>query len=67
MTYQPMVFTCALHNKPAIRLLNSREFYHTPDTGEPCRSNTFIRGSSIISRADAVEMGEWVRDGAYRV
>ena len=67
MTYHPMVFTCALHNKPAIRLLNSREFYHTPDTGEPCRSNTFIRGSSIIPRADAVEMGEWVREMAYRV
>lgn len=67
MTYQPMVFTCALHNKPAIRLLNSREFYHTPDTGKPCRSTTFIRGFSKISRADAVEMGEWVREMAYRV
>ena len=67
MTYQPMVFTCALHNKPVIRLLNSREFYHTPDTGEPCRSTTFIRGFSIISRADAVEMGEWVREEAHRV
>ena len=33
MPYQPMVFTCAQHNKPAIRLLNSREFYHAPDTG----------------------------------
>ena len=67
MTYQPMVFTCALHNKPVIRLLNSREFYHTPDTGEPCRSTTFIRGYSKIPRADAVEMGEWVREMAYRV
>ena len=67
MTYQPMVFTCALHNKPVIRLLNSREFYHTPDTGEACRSNTFIRGYSVIPRADAVEMGEWVREMAYRV
>ena len=67
MPYQPMVFTGALHNKPAIRLLNSREFYHTPDTGAPCRSNAFIRGYAVISRADAVEMGEWVRDGAYRV
>ena len=67
MTYQPMVFTCALHNKPAIRLLNSREFYHTPDTGAPCRSTTFIRGYSKITRADAVEMGEWVREMVYRV
>ena len=67
MTYQPMVFTCALHNKPVIRLLNSREFYHTPDTGEPCRSNAFILGFTVISRADAVEMGEWVREEAYRV
>ena len=57
MTYQPMVFTCALHNQPAIRLLNSREFYHTPDTGEPCRSNTFIRGELVIRRPDAVRMG----------
>ena len=63
MTYQPTVFTCALHNKPAIRLLNSMEFYHTPDTGEPCRSNTFIRGYTIIPRADAVVMGYWVREG----
>ena len=57
MTYQPMVFTCALHNKPAIRLLNSKEFYHTPDTGEPCRSGTFTRGVLVIQRQDAVRMG----------
>lgn len=57
MTYQPMVFTCAQHNKPAIRLLNSREFYHTPDTGAPCRSNTFIWGGLVIQRQDAVRMG----------
>ena len=67
MPYHPMVFTCVLHNKPAIRLLNSREFYHTPDTGEPCRSETFLRGYSVIPRADAVEMGELVREEAYRV
>ena len=57
MTYQPMSFTCAQHNKPAIRLLNSRQFYHTPDTGEPCRSNAFIRGELVIQRQDAVRMG----------
>ena len=58
MTYQPMVFTCDLHNKPAIRLLNSREFYHTPDTGEPCRGNAFILGFTVISRDEAVVMGD---------
>ena len=57
MTYYPMSFTCAKHNRPAIRLLGSREFYHTPDTGEPCRSNTFIRGGLVIPRQDAVRMG----------
>ena len=57
MPYQPMVFTCAKHNRPAIRQLNSRQFYHTPDTGEPCRSNTFIRGGLVIPRQDAVRMG----------
>ena len=57
MTYQPMVFTCARHNKPAIRLLNSRAFYHTPDTGEPCRSQTFIWGGLVIPRQYAVQMG----------
>ena len=57
MTYQPMFFICAKHNLPAIRLLNSREFYHTPDTGEPCRSNTFIRGSLVIPRQDAIWLG----------
>ena len=67
MPYQPMVFTCAQHNKPAIRLLNSREFYHTPDTGAPCRSQTFIRGLTIIPRTVAVVMGDWVREGAGRV
>ena len=67
MTYQPMVFTCTKHNKPVIRLLNSRQFYHTPDTGEPCRSQTFTRGLTIISRADAIVMGDWVRVGAGRV
>lgn len=61
MPYQPMVFTCAQHNKLVIRLLNSREFYHTPDTGAPCRSQTFIRGLTFIPRADAVVMGDWVR------
>ena len=57
MTYQPMSFTCAQHNKPAIRLLNSRECYHPPDTGEPGRSQTFIRGELVIPRQDAVRMG----------
>lgn len=67
MTYQPMVFTCVLHKRPVIRLLNSRDFYHTPDTGAPCRSTTFIYGFTVISRADAVKMGEWLWDGAGRV
>ena len=57
MTYQPMVFTCARHNKPVIRLLNSREFYHTPDTGVACRSETFIWGYQVISRQEAVQTG----------
>ena len=66
LIYQPMVFTCIEHNKPTIRLLNSREFYHEPYTGEVCSSTTFVRGLTAIPRVDAVAMEDWARDGAGR-
>ena len=66
MTYQPMVFTCVEHNKPTIRLRNSRQFYHKPDKGDLCSSTTFVRGLTAIPRVDAVAMGAWARDEAGR-
>ena len=57
MTYQPMSFVCAKHQKRAIRLLNSREFYHTPDDGKACNSESFIIGYSVVSREEATELG----------
>ena len=57
MTYQPMSFMCAKHQKWSIRLLNSREFYHTPDDGKACDSESFILGYSVISREEAVALG----------
>ena len=57
MTYQPMSFVCAKHQKRTIRLLNSREFYHTPDDGKACDSESFILGYSVVSREEAVALG----------
>ena len=57
MTYQPMSFVCAKHQKRTIRLLNSRAFYHTPDDGKACDSESFILGYSVVSREEATELG----------
>lgn len=52
-----MSFVCAKHQKRTIRLLNSREFYHTPDDGKACDSESFILGYSVVSREEAVALG----------